>query len=158
VRVGEAIRGLAGVKGIFLGKGPNPPQGDNIIVNQSVPHEQVPEWLSAADVFVLPSTFEGCCNAALEAMSCGLPVISSDGAFNDDILNQDVSFRTDPLDVPAIRQAVIRLRDDADLRVRMGLSALSWSEGFDADARARSILDFMKNKIGRHEASMEACP
>jgi glycosyltransferase involved in cell wall biosynthesis len=149
VRVGDAIRGLSGVSGVFLGKGPNPPQADNIVVNRSVPHAEVPEWLSAADVFVLPSTFEGCCNAALEAMSCGLPVISSTGSFNDDILNEDVSFRVDPLDVPALRQAIIRLRDVPDLRRRMGEAALRWSENFDADARARRMLAYMRKKAAR---------
>jgi teichuronic acid biosynthesis glycosyltransferase TuaC len=152
-RVGEAIRGLAGVGGIFLGSGPQPPQSDNIIFNQPVPHDQVPKWLSAADVFVLPSTFEGCCNGALEAMACGLPVIGSEGDFNDDILNPQVSIRTGPLDVPAIRNAIIRLRDDVDLRARMGNAALKWSETFDADVRARRILEFMVARIAQHEVS-----
>jgi glycosyltransferase involved in cell wall biosynthesis len=146
VRVGEAIRGLAGVKGVFLGKGPNPPQSENVIINRSVPHGEVPEWLSAADVFVLPSTFEGCCNAALEAMSCGLPVVSSNGTFNDDILTPDVAFRVDPLDVPAIRAAIVRLRDEPGLRTRMGEAALRWSDNFDADRRARRMLDYMRAK------------
>jgi glycosyltransferase involved in cell wall biosynthesis len=151
VRVGEAIQGLEGVSGVFLGSGPNPPQAENCIVSKPVPHDEVPEWLSAADVFVLPSTYEGCCNAALEAMSCGLPVISSKGAFNDDILNPDVSIRTDPLDVPAIRRAIVRLRDDTDLREKMGKAALKWSENFDADIRARRILEFMQERIRLEE-------
>ena len=149
VRVGEAIRGLAGVSGVFLGSGSNPPQAENIVFNKLVLHNQMPEWLSAADVFVLPSTYEGCCNAVLEAMSCGLPVISSVGAFNDDILNPEVSIRTDPLDVAAIRNAIIRLRDDKNLRFRMGRAALKWSEKFDVDLRARRILEFMAGRINR---------
>lgn len=38
---------------------------------------QVVNWLRAADFFVLPTYDEGCCNAILEAMACGLPVIST---------------------------------------------------------------------------------
>lgn len=150
VRVGEAIRGLEGVSGIFLGNGPNPPQADNILFNEPVQHERVSEWLSAADLFVLPSTFEGCCNSVLEAMSCGLPVISSIGEFNDDILTPDVSIRTDPLDVPAIRQSIIRIRDDAALRVRMPLAALKWADNFDIDNRARRMLEFMAERISNN--------
>jgi glycosyltransferase involved in cell wall biosynthesis len=146
-RVGEAIRGLAGVSGIFLGSGPNPPRADNIVFNAPVPHAQVPEWLSAADALVLPSTYEGSCNAALEAMACGLPVISSEGAFNDDILNPEVSIRVDPMDVAAIRAAIIRLRDNPDLRAKMGRAALRWSERFDVDQRARAVLAFMERRV-----------
>jgi glycosyltransferase involved in cell wall biosynthesis len=154
VRVGEAIGGLEGVRGVFLGAGPNPPQAENILFNKPVPHERVPEWLSAADVFVLPSTYEGCCNAALEAMACGLPVISSIGEFNDDILNERVSIRVDPLDVSAIRSAIICLRDNPRMRDEMRRGALEWSARFDVDRRAQDILRFMEERIvgrnGRH--------
>ncbi|MEI7935616.1 MAG: glycosyltransferase [Verrucomicrobiota bacterium] len=144
-RVGEAIQKLEGVSGVFLGSGIHPPQADNIIQNGSVPHDQVPEWLSAADVFVLPSTYEGSCNAILEAMACGLPVVSSTGDFNDDILNDNVSIRVDPLDVSAIREAIVRLRDDPGLRQKMSRAALAWAPHFDIDRRARRILDYMES-------------
>lgn len=42
------------------------------------PREDVDALLRAADAFVLPSWYEGCSNAALEAMASGLPVIASD--------------------------------------------------------------------------------
>ena len=39
--------------------------------------ENVLHWYQAADLFVLPSHFEGLCNSLLEAVSCGLPVVST---------------------------------------------------------------------------------
>ncbi|MEI6515780.1 MAG: glycosyltransferase [bacterium] len=145
-RVGEAIRGLPGVSGIFLGTGSNPPQADNILFNQSVPHHLVAEWLSAADLFVLPSTFEGCCNAMVEAMACGLPVIGAQGEFNDDILNERVAVRVDPLDIHAIRDAITCLRDDPNRRIRMSQAAREWSLGFDVEQRAQRMLMFMSER------------
>ena len=143
VRVGAAIADLTGVAGVFLGAGPVPPRASNVVFNQPVPHAQVPELLSAADLFVLPSTFEGCCNALLEAMACGLPVVASAGDFNDDILNADVSLRIDPLDVGAIRTAIAELRDDPVRRKRMGEAAQAWSRNFDVEQRAQRMLVFM---------------
>lgn len=146
-RVAEAIRNMDGVAGVFLGDGPEPPVGQNVLLSRRVPHEQVPEILSACDVFALPTTDEGCCNGIVEAMACGLPVISSTGAFNDEILNNEVSIRVDPLDVSAIRAAIVHLRDKPGMRNEMSRAALDWSAGFDIDRRAEQILAFMEQRI-----------
>jgi glycosyltransferase involved in cell wall biosynthesis len=51
--------------------------GDAVTLAGSQSPEQVANWLRAADVFALPTFDEGCCNAILEAMACGLPVITT---------------------------------------------------------------------------------
>ena len=146
VRVGEAIEGLAGVSGVFAGSGPVPPTASNMALCRRVTHEEMPVLLSACDVFVLPTMIEGSCNALVEAMACGLPIVSSAGEFNDDVLADDMSIRIDPLDVPAIRQAIVRLRDDAALRARMAAAALQRARRFDIDDRARRMLAFMAER------------
>ncbi|WP_459192713.1 glycosyltransferase [Halosimplex sp. J119] len=42
-----------------------------------VPHEQVPTYMNAADVMILPSEREGSPNAVKEALSCNLPVVGT---------------------------------------------------------------------------------
>jgi len=148
VRVGQAIAGLAGVSGVFAGAGPVPPDSSNVALCRRVPHDEMPALLSACDVFVLPTLIEGSCNALVEAMACGLPIVSSVGEFNDDVLDEEMSIRVDPLDVAAIRAAIVRLRDDAALRDRMAAAALRRSASFDADERARRMLAFMAARIG----------
>jgi len=145
VRVGEAIRGLGDVGGVFVGSGPLPPESDNIFFKSTVPHDQIPEIMSACDVFVLPTKYEGCCSAISEAMACGLPIISSQGAFNDDILNNEVSIRVDPLNVDAIRQAIIVLKDSLSRRQAMRQAALAWAENFCIDGRAKDVRAFMES-------------
>lgn len=142
-RVGEAIQGLEGVWGVFAGDGPVPPQADNIAFCRRVLPEEIPWLLSAGDVFVLPTLVEGSCNALVEAMACGLPIISSQGEFNDDLLSDDMSLRVDPLDISAIRRAIVRLRDDRSLREQMARAACERAKQFDIRLRVRRILDFM---------------
>ena len=143
VRVGEAIAGLAGVSGVFAGSGPVPPRAENTVLCRRVAHAEMPDLLRACDVFVLPTLIEGSCNALVEAMACGLPIISSTGEFNDDLLADDMSIRVDPLDVGAIRQAIVRLRDDAALRLRMAEAAARHARNYDINERAGRMLAFM---------------
>jgi len=148
-RVCRAIDSLRGVHGVFVGAGKQPSLGRSVIFSQALPQEQLPEVLSACDIFVLPTSDEGCCNAIIEAIACGLPIVSSIGPFNDDILSDDYSIRTDPFDIDAIREAVLRLRDNVRFRLNMGREALRRSKEFDAEVRARRILGFMQERISR---------
>jgi len=44
----------------------------------TVPVKDVRPWYGAADAFVLPTLYDPCPNAALEAMACGLPMLTSE--------------------------------------------------------------------------------
>jgi len=50
------------------------------------PHEALAEVLSAADVFVLATRAEGWANVFLEAMACGLPVVTTDVGGNREVV------------------------------------------------------------------------
>jgi glycosyltransferase involved in cell wall biosynthesis len=142
-----ALDGLEGTGALFIGSGPLQPQASNIIFRGVLPHEHIPEILSAADLFVMPSFVEGSCNAVIEAMACGLPVIASSGKFHDDILDGTMSVRVDTTQASAIREAVILLRDDPDRRASMARSALERSKIFDIHIRAERVLRWMAEKI-----------
>ena len=76
-------------------------------------------------------------------MSCGLPIISANGAYNDDILSDEYSIRTDPNDINGMIEAIKLLRDNTKQREMMSKAALNASMRFDITDRASSILDFM---------------
>lgn len=46
-------------------------------IEADVPHDALPEWYRAMNVFVMPSRYENYSNAAIEALACGVPFLAS---------------------------------------------------------------------------------
>lgn len=147
LRLLEAINQIDGVYGAFAGKGEEKPEGEKVVLCDAMEHERVPVLLNAVDVFVLPTLAEGCCNAVIEAMACGLPVISSDLPFNHDILNETNSILIDPMNIDEIRDAIISIKNDEELRKRLSRGALETAKQLTIEGRTDNILQFIDNSI-----------
>ena len=55
----------------------------------ALPSTELNKPLSSADVFVLSTANEGWANVFLEAMACGLPVVTTDVGGNKEVVNND---------------------------------------------------------------------
>lgn len=135
------------IKSIFIGTGEIGPSCEGILLKGPQPHNIIPEFLSAADVFVLPTLAEGCCNAIIEAMACGLPVVSSNLTFNDDILDDICSIRIDTSNTGEIKDAIEILLNDEEKRGKLAEGALKKADSLDVEKRARNIIRFMESKM-----------
>lgn len=149
LRVSQALDAIVekNVYSVFVGSGPEEPTCENILFKGKVNHNDVPLYLNAADAFVLPTFQEGCCNAVVEAMACGLPVISSNLPFNWDVLNKDNSIMVDPNNVEEIKQAIIDIRDNVKMRGDMGVAALEMAKKLTIEERAKKILSFIQQRM-----------
>jgi L-malate glycosyltransferase len=84
----------------------------------------MPEVLSALDVFVLPSQSEGMSNAILEAMALRLPVVATDvGGAREQIEEGRSGFLVRYPDSAALADRVSRLLEDPTLREQVGGAA-----------------------------------
>jgi glycosyltransferase involved in cell wall biosynthesis len=143
LRVLAALQQLDGVKGIFIGHGKQLPAGPEVLKTGLVPHEEMPLWLGAGDVFVLPSLSEGMANAILEAMCCGLPLVVADRAFNKEYLSEECTIFVDPLDVAAIAKAIRECIVNREANASMRLAALSLSARFQIGRRTERFFEFV---------------
>lgn len=76
------------------------------------PVEDVRPWYGVADGFVLPTLYDPCPNAALEAMASGLPVVLSDACGAKEWVRAGVNgWVVDPLSIDDLAAALDRLVD-----------------------------------------------
>jgi glycosyltransferase involved in cell wall biosynthesis len=89
-----------------------------------LPHRNdVPDLLAAADIFVMPSLWEGLPLSILEAMLTGVPVIASaTSGIPEAIVTEQHGLLVPPGDVDRLSESLARLLHDPDLRARLGSS------------------------------------
>jgi glycosyltransferase-like protein len=104
---------------------------DDVVLLGTVPDAELPGWYAAADVLAFPSTKEGWGLAVLEAMSAGLPVVTSDLPVFREFLSPDQDALMVPVGDPAaLAQALARALDDPDLAARLRHAALTTAGRF----------------------------
>jgi len=81
----------------------------------------VPDLLSAADIFVSSSDSEGLSFSIAEAMAAKLPIVATDVGGNRELVDQEVSgFLVEPNDPDQLARRIQKLVDDKALRTQMG--------------------------------------
>lgn len=105
--------------------------------------DEVRPWLSAMDVYLMTSEFEGLPIAMLEAMSMGLPIVATAaGGIPEAVSDGQEGFIRPVADWKALYTPLLQLAEDAALRTTLG-----------AGARERVIRDFSIRKMA---AALEA--
>ena len=102
-------------------------------------------FLQEADLFLLPSKFEGMPMTIIEAMGTGIPIVASAVGGVPDMLEDGVSGILVPCDPDAVAQAVLQLLEQKDLREKLGAHALENSRRFSAEYMAQCYCDIYTN-------------
>ena len=115
------------------------------------PHDQVPQWLAAADVFAFPSYMEGLPNVLLEAMACGVSIIATDVGGVSEAVGEDGALFVPPRDIPSLVQALDRLLRSPELREQLASRGLhrvrtqfSWRQS------ARALQSIYEGRLAGH--------
>jgi glycosyltransferase involved in cell wall biosynthesis len=120
---------------------------ERVTMPGAVDQERVRQALGSADVFVLTPRLtedgdrDGIPNVLVEAMACGLPVVTtSAGGITELVRHGDSGLVTAPGDTPAIAGCLRRLVEDPSLRTDLGRAARRAVErDYDLEAAARAL-------------------
>jgi glycosyltransferase involved in cell wall biosynthesis len=128
----EVTQAVPNARLIILGEGAERAALEALIVQSQLSErvhlagfvQNVPDYLRAADLFVLPSRAEGLSNALLEAMSAELPIVATEvGGTSDLITSGENGLLVPPDDLSALTSALIRLLQSPALRDQVAQAA-----------------------------------
>ncbi len=109
---------------------------DEVVFAGFVPHQELPWWYGAADLFVFPSLYEGFGFPPLEAMACGTPVVSSNAASLPEVVG-DAGRLVSPRDVEELAEGMRRVLLDSTLREEMRARGLARAREYSWERTAR---------------------
>lgn len=112
----------------------------DVVFTGYVPDDDLPAIYNAADLFVFPSVYEAFGLPPLEAMGCGIPVITSNrGAFPEVV--GDAGIMIDPNDVDGLARAMHTVLNNDGLREDMINRGLERSRLFSWEKCAKGIFE-----------------
>ncbi|HEY1757179.1 MAG TPA: glycosyltransferase family 1 protein [Bryobacteraceae bacterium] len=143
------MAGKQGKASVF-GSGEFGPLPERVRFTGYVPDNVLPGLYAGAQAFLFPSLAEGFGFPPLEAMACGVPVLTSDTSSLIEVCGGAASL-VDPLDVDAIAKGLVTLVRDGSLRRGLRERGLARARQFSWDTTARTTANLIENEIHSRE-------
>ncbi len=121
----------------------------DVILTDFVPEAELPAYYSGAEVFVLPSFYEGFGFPPLEAMACGCSVVTSNTTSLPEVVGE-AGIMVDPHDTDSLAQAIRQVLTDAKLGDEMIRRGLEQSKKFSWEETAKETLE-VYNKVSEEQ-------
>jgi glycosyltransferase involved in cell wall biosynthesis len=120
-----------------------------------IAEEDKPLLYAAATVFVYPSRYEGFGLPVLEAMACGVPVVTTNAASIPELAGP-AAFQLDPSDTKHMAAPIIRLCTEEDSRDMMIERGFAQVEKFSWAKTAAETLQAYREAVGESTPDAKA--
>jgi len=115
-------------------------------IESDVPHDTLPEWYRAMDLFVMPSRYENFSNAVLEALACGIPFLVSDVAGNRRVAETKGNWLFAQGSVDALMQAIDSIaRNPSSAKERGALGREQVRQEYSWETSAKRLEDIFQS-------------
>jgi glycosyltransferase involved in cell wall biosynthesis len=131
----------------FMNKLKSNPIKNNIIFTGYVPENELLYIYQKASIFIYPSFYEGFGLPPLQAMACGIPVITSNTSSLPEVVG-DAALIFEPTDIDGIADAIKRIVFDDRLREELKMKGIKRSERFTLKNFAESTISVYEKLRG----------
>lgn len=123
---------------------------DRLHFKPEVPVWQMADWYRVLDLYIAPQRWEGFGLTPLEAMACGVPVLATRvGAF-EELVPPAAGALVVPDDIPALRDASLRLLSDRPQLAHMGAEARQHVlDHFRIEGEAQALIAIYRDLLAR---------
>lgn len=119
---------------------------DHVILVGGKPHEEIPLWMNACDLFVLPSLNEGNPTVMFEALGCGKPFVGTKvGGIPEIINSDDYGLLVEPADPEDLAEKIMMALD----REWDSEKILTYAEQFFWENIAKGVMGVYEQVLGR---------
>jgi glycosyltransferase involved in cell wall biosynthesis len=118
---------------------------NSIIFTGRLSEKELAAVYQAADLFIEPSLYEGFGLQVIEAMACGIPVITSNVTSLPEIVG-DAGILVSPTDIESLASAMVKILTDSGLNQTLRQKSLERAKFFSWDRAAQETLDIY-NKL-----------
>ncbi len=112
----------------------------DVVFTGYVRDEELPLLYNASDLFIFPSLYEGFGMPVLEAMACGVPVLTSNTSSIPEVAG-DAAIMVDPTDTESMARAIGQALEDKELRSRLIQAGPVRAAQFTWEKTARATLE-----------------
>ena len=130
--------------------------GDQVVLTNYVSDDELVALYRMATVQFFPSLYEGFGMPVLDAMLCGVPVVTSNVSAIPEVAG-DAAVLVNPLDVNEMTDALTRLLEDEALRAEMQAKGLAQASTFGWEKTA-DVFHWVYEKVGKSDEWAYAAP
>jgi glycosyltransferase involved in cell wall biosynthesis len=119
----------------------------------TIPFEDIPRYLKAADLFGFASTTETQGLVTMEALAAGLPVVAVNATGTQDIIRHEQDGLLTEDDSAALAQAICRMLESETMYQTFKAAALRRAKDFDILAQSQRLLEVYQRAIEDKKAN-----
>ncbi len=133
---------------------PTEPAGDEF--HECVTADQTRRFYDSLDLFISSSYQEGFGLTGLEALACGVPLVTTDsGGVREYAIHEETALVCPTGDSQSIAEAVLRVRQDAVLRTKMSRAGLAKAKEFEWSRSILQMEDFLIKNLKESDSGVK---